>query len=116
MLHTINEEWPTPKLSTLFDPATRQIKGLSEVERRQEHLDKITEEGDVLRPLIESCLDNDPVKRPSIVHVSEMIRPLKVCIYMHVCVCVCVYVCVCVCVCACVRARVCAFVHVCVCM
>ena len=22
MLHTINEEWPTPKLSALFDPVT----------------------------------------------------------------------------------------------
>ena len=111
MLHTINEEWPTPKLSALFNPVTRQTKGLSEVERRQEYLDKIIE-ADVLRPLIESCLDNDPVKRPSIVHVSEMIRPLKVCIYMCMCVCVymCVFVCVCVCVCAC------ACVCVCVCV
>ena len=78
MLHTINEEWPTPKLPTLFDPTTRQTKGLSEVERRQEHLDKMTDEAEVLRPLVESCLDNDPVKRPSIAHVSKMIGPLKV--------------------------------------
>jgi len=79
MLHTINEEWPTPSLPILFDPVTRETKGLSEVERRQEHLDKMTEEAKVLRPLIESCLDNDPVKRPSIAHVSKMIGPLKVC-------------------------------------
>ena len=80
MLHTINEEWPTPKLPTIFDTATRQTKGLSEAERRQEHLDKMTGEAEVLRSLVESCLDNDPVKRPSIAYVSKMIAPLKVCV------------------------------------
>ena len=78
MLHTINEEWPTPKLPTLFDPTTRQTKGLSEVERRQEHLDKMTDEAKMLRPLVESCLDNDPVKRPAIAYMSRIIGPLKV--------------------------------------
>ena len=107
MLHTINEEWPTPKAPTWFDPVTRQTKGLSEVERRQEHLDKITEEADVLRPLIESCLDNDPVRRPLIVHVSEMIRPLKVCSYSYM---VASYMCVCMCE-HCVW-----YVHICMCM
>ena len=86
MLHTINEEWPTPQPPTLFDPTTRQTKGLSEVERRQEHLDKMTDEAKVLRPLVESCLDNDPMKRPSIAYVSKMIGPLKVRahIYIHI--------------------------------
>ena len=79
MLHTINGKWPRPTPSTDFDPVTRQVRGLSEVERRQEHLDKMTGEAEVLRPLVEACLDNDPVKRPSILEVSENIRPLKVC-------------------------------------
>ena len=109
MLHTINEEWPTPKFPTSYDPTTQQTKGLSEVECRQEHLDKITEEADVLRPLIESCLNNDPVRRPSMVHVSEMIRPLKVCIYMCTCICVCIYVRMYVYVCVCLHV-VCSYV------
>ena len=84
MLHTVNQKWPTPKPPTEFDPVTRQIKGLNEVERRKEYLDKLTGEAEVLRPLVEACLDNDPAMRPPITHLSEKIKPLKVC----VCVCV----------------------------
>jgi len=40
MLYTITEEWPTLKAPTEFDPVTRQIRGLREVERRQVYLDK----------------------------------------------------------------------------
>ena len=63
----------------MFDPLTRQVRGFSEVERRQQHLDKMTGEAEVLRPLVKTCLDNDPVKRPSILVVSEKIKPPKVC-------------------------------------
>ena len=80
MLHTVNGKWPTPTALTMFDPVTRQVRGFSEVERRQEHLDKMTGEAEVLRPLVEACLDNDPVKRPSILTLSEKIKPLKVCL------------------------------------
>ena len=78
-LHTVNGQWPTPTPSTKFDPETRQVRGFSEVERRQEYLNKFTGEAEVLRPLVEGCLDNDPVKRPSIVDVYEKI-PFKVCL------------------------------------
>ena len=80
MLHTVNGKWPKPTALTKYDPVTRQPKAFSEVERRQEHLDKMTGEAEVLRPLVEACLDNDPVKRPSILELSEKIKPLKVCI------------------------------------
>ena len=63
-----------------LDPVTRQVRGFSEVERRQEHLDKMTGEAEVLRPLVEACLDNDPVQRPSILELSEKIKELKVCL------------------------------------
>ena len=79
MLHTANGQWPTPSVLTKFDPVTRQAKAFTEVERRQEHLNRMTGEAEVLRPLVEACLDNDPVKRPSIVELSEKIKPLKVC-------------------------------------
>ena len=80
MLHTVNGKWPKPTDLTKYDPVTRQPKAFSEVERRQECLDKMTGEAEVLRPLVEACLDNDPVKRPSILKLSEKIKPLKVCI------------------------------------
>ena len=93
ILHTVNGKWPTPTPLAKFDPVTRQVRGFSEVERRQEHLDKMRGEAEMLRPLVEACLDNDPVKRPSILDMCKKI-PLKVvCVYKCVCVCV---VCVCV--------------------
>ena len=79
MLHTVNGKWPKPTALTKYDPVTHQVRGFSEVERRQEHLDKMTGEADVLRPLVEACLDNNPVKRPSILQLSTEIKPLKVC-------------------------------------
>ena len=79
-LYTITGKWPKPTAPTKLDPVTRQVRGFSEVERRQEHLDKMTGEAEVLRPLVEACLDNDPVKRPSIFELSEKIKPLKVCL------------------------------------
>ena len=86
-LHTVNGKWPSPSALADFEPETRQVRGFSEVERRQEHLDKLTGEAEVLRPLVEACLDNDPVKRPSIVELSEKIKPLKVCLCHSYCVC-----------------------------
>ena len=85
ILHTVNQEWPTPKAPTEFDPVTRQIKGLSESQRRKEYLDKLTGEAEQLRPLVEACLDNDPAIRPPITHLSEIIKPLKVCNVYSMC-------------------------------
>ena len=85
MLYTVNGKWPRPTALADFDPVTRQVRGFSEVERRQEYLDKMRGEAEVLRPLVEACLDNDPVKRPSIVELSEKIKPLKVCLCYSYC-------------------------------
>ena len=79
MLHTVNGKWPTPTALTRYDPLTRHAKAFTELERRQEHVDKMTGEAMVLRPLVEACLDNDPAKRPSILELSEKIKPLKAC-------------------------------------
>ena len=93
-LYTVNGKWPKPTTLIKYDPVTQQPKAFSEVQRRKVHLDKMTGEAEVLRPLVKACLHNDPVKRPSISELSEKIKALKVC------------VCVCVCVRACVRAYV----------
>ena len=87
MLYTVNGKWPRPTALADFDPVTRKVRGFSEVERRQEYLDKMTGEAEVLRPLVEACLDNDPVKRPSILELSEKIKPLKVCLCHSRCMC-----------------------------
>ena len=50
---------------------------LSEVERRQQYLDKMIGEAEVLRPLVEECLDDDPARRPTAGIVSERINQAK---------------------------------------
>ena len=47
------------------------------VERCQQHLDKMIEEAEVLRQLVEECLDDDPAVRPTIASVCERIQVSK---------------------------------------
>ena len=77
ILHTFNEQWPRPTEAIQFDPKTRKMIALSEVERRQQYLDKMIGEAEVLRPLVEECLDYDPAVRPTIVTVCERIQVSK---------------------------------------
>ena len=64
ILYTVNGAWPIPTAPFKVDPVTHEVRDVSEVERHQKHLDNMTGEAEVLRPLVEACLDNDPVKRP----------------------------------------------------
>ena len=77
VLHTINQEWPRPAELVQYDHKTRKMVALSEVERRQQYLDKLREETKVLRPLVEECLDYDPAVRPTIAAVCERIQISK---------------------------------------
>ena len=77
ILHTFNQQWPSPSKQVQFDPKTRRRVALSEVERRQQYLDKIIGEAEVLRPLVEECLDDDPAVRPTITTVCERIQVNK---------------------------------------
>ena len=77
ILHTFNQQWPRPVDSIQFDPKTRKRVALSEVERRQQYLDKMIGESEVLRPLVEECLDDDPAVRPTIATVCERIQVSK---------------------------------------
>ena len=77
ILHTFNQQWPRPTQSIQFDPKTRKMMALSEVERRQQYLDKMIDEAEVLRPLVEECLDYDPAVRPTIATVCERIQMNK---------------------------------------
>ena len=77
ILHTFNQQWPRPTESNHFDPKTRRKVALLEVERRQQYLDKMTGEAEMLRPLVEECLDDDPVVRPTIATVCGRIKGSK---------------------------------------
>ena len=77
ILHTFNQQWPSPIDPMQFDPKTRRKIALLEVERRQQYLDKMIGEAEVLRPLVEECLDDDPDVRPTIATVCEKIQVNK---------------------------------------
>ena len=73
-----SEKWPTPSGHKKRDPNTRKMVSLSELERRQQYLDKMTVEACVLKEMAIRCLDDDPDQRPPIQEVSQMIKSLKV--------------------------------------
>ena len=77
VLHTFNQQWPSPSEQVQFDRETRRKVALLEVERRQQYLDKMIGEAEVLRPLVEECLDDDPAVRPTITTVCERIQVSK---------------------------------------
>ena len=77
ILHTFNQQWPRPTEQVQFDPKTRRKIALLEVERRQQYLDKMIGEAEVLRRLVEECLDDDPAVRPTIATVCERIQVSK---------------------------------------
>ena len=84
ILHTFNQQWPRPTEQVQFDHKTRKVMALSEIERRQQYLDKMIGEAEVLRPLAEECLDYDPAVRPAIATVCERIQMSKV-VYIKEC-------------------------------
>ncbi|XP_065893257.1 uncharacterized protein [Dysidea avara] len=75
-LHVFSEEWPAPLGHKKRDPNTRKMVSLTEGERRQPYLDKMTGSAASLKELVERCLDDDPDERPAIQEVSELIEPL----------------------------------------
>ena len=77
ILHVVNQEWPKPLHYVVTDPKTRKLVALSEVERRQEHIEKMRGAPVDLRHLVEQCLDNDSSRRPPISDVSERMRRMK---------------------------------------
>ena len=77
ILHTFNQQWPRPIEPVQFDPKTRKRVALSEIERRQQYLDKMIGEAKVLRPLVEECMDDDPDVRPTMKTVCGRIQVNK---------------------------------------
>ena len=77
ILHTFNQQWPRPTEAIQFDPKARRRVALSEVERRQQYLDRMIGEAEALRQLVEECLDDDPAVRPTIATVCERIQVNK---------------------------------------
>ena len=77
ILHVVNQEWPKPLHYVVTDPKTRRRVALSEVERRQDHVEKVRGAPVDLRHLVKQCLDDDPSRRPPISDVSEKMKRMR---------------------------------------
>ena len=77
ILHVVNQEWPKPLHYVMTDPKTGKILGLSEIERRQQHMKKMIGTPADLQPLVEQCLDNQQSRRPPISDVSGRMKRMK---------------------------------------
>ena len=78
ILYIATQQWPTPSPWMFVDPNTDEKVCLtSEVQRRQQYLDKMTESYADLKPLAISCLDDNPKNRPLVTEVLIKIKQLK---------------------------------------
>ena len=76
VLYTTTQLWPTPAPWVEIN-SKRNSLYLSEVERRQDYIKKMAGDASNLKSLVVKCLDNDPMKRPTIAEVSATIKKHK---------------------------------------
>ena len=74
ILNVTTQLWPEPTDRTQLNPDTIKWEIVSEVERRQQYLDKMTGGASQLKPLVMSCLDDNPKKRPPVAEISMTIQ------------------------------------------
>jgi len=77
VLYITTQQWPIPKSWSQIDPKTNRRILLSEVERRQQYLDVMCDSDADLKPLVVSCLEDDPKLRPPAADMSESIKKMK---------------------------------------
>ena len=69
ILFITTQQWPHPAPWVDFDLDTGGRIVLTELQRRQQYLDRMTGIYTNLKPLVISCLDDNPKKRPSVAKV-----------------------------------------------
>ena len=77
ILNVTTQLWPQPADRTQLNPDTDVWEVVSEVKRRQEYLDKMTEGATDLKSLVISCLSDSPKNRPPVTEVSMTIKRVK---------------------------------------
>ena len=77
VLYVTTQEWPQPAPWVDFDPNTGGRIVLTELQRRQQYLDRMTGAYTDLKPLVISCLDDNPKNRPSVANVLLDIKKAK---------------------------------------
>ena len=78
ILFITTHQWPRPVPLTSFDPDTGKSIVLTELQQYQQYLDKMAESSFInLKPLVISCLSDNPEKHPSVVQVLTEIKEVK---------------------------------------
>ena len=77
ILNVTTQLWPQPTDRNQFNPDTDVWEVVSEVKRRQTYLDKMTGGAADLRPLVKSCLNDNPKNRPPMAEISMTIKRIK---------------------------------------
>jgi len=77
MLYICIQQWPELAPLINFDPDTGKRIVLTELQRRQQYLDKMVGVYTVIKPLVLSCLDDNPKNRPSAAQALLEIKRLK---------------------------------------
>ena len=77
ILNVTTQLWPEPNDRSQFNLDTNLWEIVSEVKRRQQYLAKMTGGAANLKPLVISCLDDNPEKRPTLTQVSITLKIAK---------------------------------------
>ena len=77
ILYITTRQWPTPSSWISFDHDTGEKLTLSEVQRRQRYLDAMTAAFAKFKPLVISCLDDNPNNRPTVEEVLTEIKEVR---------------------------------------
>ena len=77
ILYICTQQWPQLDPLIKFDPNTGSRVVLTELERRQQDLDKMFGVYEDLKSLVISCLDDNPKKRPLVGEALEELKQVK---------------------------------------
>ena len=75
-LHLVTQVWPSPSALVWFNEETGKREMVPEVARRKEYIDMMTGAPADLVPLVVSCLEDNPNKRPPLEEVTDSIVTL----------------------------------------
>ena len=75
-LFVISQEWPVLLPVKRFDQSLNRSVLLTEVERRQKYINKLGN-AEEIKPLVLSCLDENPIIRPATAKVLEKVKEVK---------------------------------------
>ena len=77
ILYTCTQKWPELGPLIDFDPHSNRRIILTELERRQQYLDEMFGVYEDLKPLVISCLDDNPKSRPLVAQALQEIKQVK---------------------------------------